>query len=109
MTTFVCDYCLLNCVSCTSKTYCDECKDTYVLSSDKTSCNLINCPSGQYLTSKLSQNTILCDDCPLNCIYCTDSTHCTTCQTNYYLSYNKSLCILEGCTKGNSNFVFGEY
>lgn len=98
-----CQPCMLNCVSCNNSTSCNSCITNYVYNSSQGLCELpcstgcsscVNLPSNcTACTSFFYLHGTTCLKCLANCISCTVSTSCNSCNTGYSLSANGTACI----------------
>jgi hypothetical protein len=98
-----CIYCnILNCLSCSSNRFCQQCQSNYSISTTGTcvlcsnvtvGCSLCSsdgvcgvCNSGYSLYTYYNQSTI-CIECFIqNCLACNTNNICASCQPNFYLT-----------------------
>lgn len=86
-----CQFCPVECSTCTNNSFCSSCASGYFWQSSKRNCHEV-CPSGYYGDS----NTYLCTPCDNACLTCTGpgKEQCQTCNTaaGYYLQLFSTIC-----------------
>ncbi|KAH0571951.1 Cysteine-rich membrane protein 2 [Spironucleus salmonicida] len=88
-----CTKCHESCKTCSDSTTCDSCKDGLDLSDSKkcveNQCSeKVQCQKSHFCQNLVTGN--ICKNCSENCLSCTDSNTCTSCNSAFYL--NSKVC-----------------
>ena len=92
-TYYLCGDSIDNCKKCNSSTYCNLCKNGFILiNNNKTKCQNISKVEEDFSKDlNDNPNNIVCDI--ENCDTCSSYNICSTCKSNYALFYEKNKCV----------------